>query len=100
MKTKRDELSHCLTGEEEEAALHRASDGLQLDHVHGLADVHRAGHAPQGAANVLGHLLDGEHLQQLVEDVGEAVQQRRLRGGRGTENAGFVSEAGRLKISA
>lgn len=63
-----------LTGEEEEAALDRTSDGLQLHDVHGLADVHRAGHAPQGASDILGHLLDGEHLQQLVKDIREAVE--------------------------
>ena len=62
-----------LTGEVEEAALHGAGDGLQLDHVHGLADVHRAGHAPQGAAHVLSHLLNGEHLEQLVENIRETV---------------------------
>lgn len=38
-------LRVCLTREEEEAALDRASDGLQFDYVHRLADVHRAGHA-------------------------------------------------------
>lgn len=86
VKNQKRKLSRCLTREEEEAALHCASDGLQLDHVHGLADIHRAGHAPQGAAHVLGHLLNGEHLQKLIEDIGEAVEQRRLRGRRGTEN--------------
>lgn len=91
-KQKSMNFSCRLTREEEEAALHCASDGLQLDHVHGLADIHRAGHAPQGAAHVLGHLLHGEHLQQLIEDIGEAVEQRRLRGRRGTEKTPeFVS---------
>lgn len=40
------ELSRCLTGEEEEAALNCASNRLQLDHIHGLTNVHCAGHAP------------------------------------------------------
>ena len=62
-----------LTGEVEESALDGASDGLELNHVHGLPDVHRAGHAPQGAPNVLSHLLDGEHLEQLVEYIRETV---------------------------
>lgn len=75
-------VSDGLTGEEEEAALDCASDGLQFDHVHGLADVHGAGHAPQGAPDVFGHLLNGEHLQQLIKYIGETVQQRCLWEGR------------------
>ena len=62
-----------LTGEVEESALHGARDGLEFDNVHGLADVHRAGHAPQGAPHVLSHLLNGEHLEQLVEYIRETV---------------------------
>ena len=72
-------LHICLTGEEEEAALDRASYGLQFDYIHRLADVHGAGHAPQGASDVFCHLLNSEHLQQLIEDIRETVQQRSLR---------------------
>lgn len=67
-----------LTGKEKQAALNRASDGLQFDYVHGLADVHCAGHAPQGAPDIFSHLLNCEHLEQLVKDVRETVQQRSL----------------------
>lgn len=65
----------CLTREEEEAALDCTSDGLQFDHIHGLTNVHRAGHAPQGAPDIFGHLLNSEHLQQLIKDIRETVQQ-------------------------
>lgn len=41
--------------------------------------MHGAGHAAQGAAHELRHLLHREHLQQLVEDGGERVQQGGLR---------------------
>ena len=70
-------VCECLrpTGEGEQPAIDSACDGLQLHHVHGLADVHRTGHAPQRAAHKLRHLLDGEHLQQLVKDGGEGVEQ-------------------------
>ena len=69
-----------LTREEEKPTLHGAGDGLQFDHVHRLSDVDRTGHAPQCASHVLRHLLNSEHLQQLVKDVWETVQQRCLRG--------------------
>lgn len=39
-------LHFGLTGEEEEAALNCASNRLQFDHIHRLANVHCAGHAP------------------------------------------------------
>lgn len=76
----------CVTWEGEEPAVHRPGDGLQFDHVHGLSDVHRGRHAAQSAAHELGHLLHREHLQQLVEDRRERVQQgglRETREGRG-----------------
>lgn len=69
-----------LTREVEEATLNCASNGLQFDHIHRLANVHGAGHAPKGAPDILSHLLNGEHLQQLIKDIREAVQQRRLKG--------------------
>lgn len=67
-----------LTGKEKQPALNRASDGLQFNYVHGLADVHGAGHTPQGAPDIFSHLLNCEHLKQLVKDVRETVQQRCL----------------------
>lgn len=75
-----------LTWEGEEAAVNRAGDGLELDHVHGLADVHRAGHAAQGAPHKLRHLLHREHLQQLVEDGGKRVQQGGLQAQEGAQH--------------
>ena len=73
-------LHICLTGEEEEAALNRTSNGLQFDYIHRLANVNCAGHAPKGAPNIFGHLLNGEHLQQLIKYIRETVQQCCLRG--------------------
>lgn len=72
-------VSSQLTWEGEEAAVDRAGDGLELHHVHGLADVHGAGHAAQRAPHELRHLLHREHLQQLVKDGRERVQQGSLR---------------------
>lgn len=78
---------HRDTWEREEPAVHGPGDGLQFDHVHGLSDVHRGRHAAQGAAHKLGHFLHREHLQQLVEDGREGVEQgglkeeSRVRGG-------------------
>lgn len=80
-----------LTWEGEEAAVDRAGDGLELHHVHGLADVHRAGHAAQRAPHELRHLLHREHLQQLVEDGGERVQQGGLRTQEGAQHLQFLT---------
>lgn len=69
----------ACTWEREEPAVNRPGDGLQLHHVHGLSDVHCGWHAAQSTANKLCHLLHCEHLQQLIKDGWEGVEQGGLR---------------------
>lgn len=72
-------LGKTFTWEREEPAVHCPGYGLQFDHVHGLSYVHRGRHAAQSAAHKLCHFLHREHLQQLIKDRWERVQQSGLR---------------------
>lgn len=80
-------FSH-LTWEREEVAVNSACNWLQLNNIHGLPDVHCAGHAAQSAPHELCHFLHSEHLQQLIKDSREGVQQSSLKQGKEeTENS-------------
>lgn len=64
-----------FTWERKQAAIHSSGDGLQLHHIHWLPNVYSAGHAPQSPSHKLRHLLHSEHLQELIKDGWEGVEE-------------------------